>query len=392
MRQLLTAILCIALLAQSALATFRNFTGFEIGSSADANTTSGTFSIQSSTVRTGTYALRVNPTTTGAGYFSLAHQATTTGLVTTNLQATYYVRMYFRYATKPSSSNEYIAALRDSTQNKFGVGINSSGQLTVYDRTGTLQGTGTTALSQDTWYRIDFTAGTSATASYEVRINGASELSGTIDTGATNTEAVRLGKVANLNGNSVDFYYDDVAWEDSTWAPDGKSLLLLATANGATMDFTTGTNSSNYAEVDEVPTDSDTTYIKNAAASGLALMAFQDTADVGIFGTINAIKLWVTTREDTSATSATTLKIRSGGSDANTSSGYNGSTSYENRFLIRSTDPNTSTAWTTSGVDAVEAGVNEANAVSDRISNIAILIDWTPSETLRSLPLLGVGK
>jgi len=49
-----------------------NFTGFETNDYLEVVSSTGTTSIVTSLVRTGTYALRTNPTTTGTGYVELA--------------------------------------------------------------------------------------------------------------------------------------------------------------------------------------------------------------------------------------------------------------------------------------------------------------------------------
>jgi hypothetical protein len=59
-----------------------NFCGWETGDSSEAQSSSGTNSVQTSVVRTGTYAFRANPTTTAVGNHRFAKHSTA-GVATT---------------------------------------------------------------------------------------------------------------------------------------------------------------------------------------------------------------------------------------------------------------------------------------------------------------------
>lgn len=356
-----------------------NICGWERGGSVEVGATAGTVSISTSVFRTGARSLRVNPTTTGTGYHQL-RLFNANGDDTTLNAATITLRVYFRYATKPSADNEEIATGRTNVAEKWAVRLDSDGKLSVYDQAAGLVATGATVLSVDTWYRIEMQAGTSATAAYELRIDGVTELSGTMDTTTTNYNMVRIGKPNDRNGESVDFYYDDLAIRNDTTFPGaGQILQLIPTANGATQAWTAGTNASDYQEVDETPTDSDTTYVKSTGSAGdVALFALQDCADVGITGTINAVKAYIRVKEDVTTTSANRIRLVSG---ATTSDGNatNRTASYGEVQRVFPTDPNTSAAWELASIDALQIGSIEDNAVAMRITNVALMVEYVPA-------------
>lgn len=370
-----------------------NFTGFETGDALEFLSTNGTFSVQTGTVRTGTYAGRTNPSTTGAGSFNLSGIVTTTGRPAAGAATivTSYVRFYFRYATKPAANSEQMfRALNTTSVDKFSVRINSSGNLLVYDQANALVSTGSTVLSANTWYRIEIKIGTGASAAYEVKIDGTSELSGTCDQTIYNTSRVQFGKIANQNGQTVDFFYDDILWSDSAYPGLGECKLGVPNANG---NYQTWTRSdimaAHYEHVDERPYNT-TDYMISTQGSGDAeTNAMQSAATIGVTGTINAVKSFAMVASDSiTSTGSLKFRMRSGSTDTTTSTGFTTSISaYEALALVHSTDPATSAAWTTGGVDGVEVGAVE-NSISQksRMTASYIMVDYDPTVVSTYLP------
>lgn len=357
-----------------------NLTGFESGGTAELQSLTGTASVQSSIKRTGTYAFRSNPTTTALGWCLLRGFATTGILATYNV-ATVYHRFYFRVDTLPAANNEPIFTSRTTTSTvKLELRVTSAGNLQAYDTGGVQLGSdGATTLSTGTWYRIEVQVGTGAAASYEIKIDGVSELSGTGDLNTGNNLECTLGKQANRNSQTVDFYYDDVRVSDSAFPGAGEVKVLKPTADGSTQQWTAGTGASDWQEVDEIPT-SDAEYVQSTAGAGeIALFAMQDTATVGITGTVNALINFCRTREDATVTSSNFIRLKSGATSSDNTSGLNGSTTVVSRGKAFDVDPDTAVAWTLSGVDAIECGSREANAVAMRLTTVLVMVDYTPA-------------
>lgn len=376
-------------------ATVLNFTGFESDNSDEAQSGTGTFSYVTSPVHAGTYALKVNPTTSAVGNVRIAKMSAAGVPTTTMAVADLYQSFYFYLDTAPATLNEEIlVVLSTSSTQKASVRVDSNKNLSVYTSSDALSATGTTVLSLSTWYRIDFhTATGSGNQPYELRINGTSELSGTMSQGTNNNGSVRLGKSTNQNSKSVVYYYDDWSADDTAYPNAQTTIALIPSGDGTTQQWTLGTNASNYLEVDEIPTDGDTTYIaKGAINTQIALVNFTDTGAAGITGTVNALKLYISTR-DSVGTAASFARISSNAVTADTSSTATG-TSYIPLFNLSLTDPNTSAAWTLGGVDAVQGGIVDTAAISTvRCSSIIMMVNSTAAvvNTVNTLAALGVG-
>lgn len=391
---MLTRLILILLLILSAPAHAARIAinGFESG---DLNpefvTNSGTVSISSTTKRSGTYAFRSNPTTTAVGWGRMGgHDAT--GIKNSNYDtATAYHRFYFQYATKPASGSEPIfRSFTSGGAAKFSLRINSSGNLAAYDSAGTLKATGSTALSSSTWYRIEPKVGTGASASWEVLIDGAVEISGTADLTASNNGFSVYGKHADVSGQSVDFFYDDIAVDDAAYPGDGVIKILVPTANGSTMQWTAGTGSSNYLEVDDIPMVQ-ASYVKNVSTNDVALFALTDTAAAGIAGTINAVRPLIFPRLDSTGTNALSMRIKSGATTADLSTNAL-TTGGAYLSKVYATDPNTGAAWTLAGVDALEVGAIETSAILSRLMDVQVYVDYTPASSGCRMMLCGVGR
>lgn len=369
-----------------------NFSGFETGNTNELTTFSeaggATISISSSVVKPGgsVYSLKASNTLdTGASSWAAIAGLSSTGVPTDYSLATSYHRFYVYFETMPSSGRECFAlASVTGVTAKAALAVNSTGTICILSTASTpttVVQTSSTALALNTWYRIEWKVTTSASPSdYEVRIYSLAgalleTLSGTCAQSNSNLTRFVFGKSYNISSRQMVAYFDDYAISDSDWIGGGTCVRLAPTANGSTQQWTAGTNSSNYAEVDEVPTDSDTTYVKcSTAGNQKALFEFQKPWVKSVGDTINGVKVVATTKEDSSVTSATAIRLESGASNQEGST-FDGSTSYSTRALLSLTDPDTSAAWTLYGLAEVEAGVREVNSVAVRCSTLALMVD-----------------
>jgi hypothetical protein len=345
----------------------------------------GTNSMVTSPIWTNsTYSFRCNPATTATGFSQIS------GFAATGIDAVFsatntYVSLYFQYATAPSVNDEPILQVRQGTNNKFEVRIDSAGKLYGYNSALTLVKSGTTALSANTWYRLDLSVGSSATVgAYELKINGASEWSGTTNTLLANATNVRIGKYLNRNGNTVDYYFGPVVVDDAAFVsePNFYVATLMPNANGSTMDWTSGTGASDYTQVNERP-PSNTNYVKNsgAATNQTALFRFQTRANYSIDANAvySALKGRIRLGEDVAATSSQVMRVKSGSTNSD-STARDGGTTIVSVSRLLTTDPATSAAWTGTAIDAVEVGAIEQNAVADRLS-------WAAVDLLYTIPV-----
>ena len=386
----------------------RSACGFESGSlsaytqgggDALAAVSAGNIALDTVTVRTGTYSLLVNPTGTGTGAvrigtFSPTGTAGSSGLAI----ATAYYGFAFRFeatsgAFPVATGDEPFCNVVDTSTNlKIEFRINNAGKILAYRTDGTtLIATGTTVLSPDTWYYIEIMAGTGASSvPWELMINGVSEISGAHSIGNVVNGGLNLGKMVNRNGNSVIFYYDDAYIADTTYLGfhDLRVLRFAPNVNGSTMQWTGGTNASDYQEVDEVvPSSAD--YIQSTAANQVALMGFQSCAEAGISGAvaIHGVQFHGNVAEVTGGASEVHTRIRSNSvnSDGDVDTSVT-STLIVLRGKYAAVDPSGGGAWTTARVDAVEAGFVEtaASAVRLRSRWMALMVAYSPTGTFTS--------
>jgi hypothetical protein len=368
-----------------------NFCGFENGDLTEAAASSGTLSVGAVvTPRSGDYCLRVNPTTTATGIFNLNTYASSGASNNISL-TTLWASCWFRVETLPSAdSEECFATFAASSVRKLQFRITSTGTIDAYNADGTtLLASGTTVLSTGVWYRVEWKCGIESgggsNAPYELKINGVSEYSGTNGVlGTGNCAVVRLGKVANRNGRSIDLYYDDLILDDA----DYPSTTLSTTAKVIRLDPNDAGNTSgwtgSYTDVDDVPHDSDTTYISTSTSAAAHTVALEDAATAGITGTVHAVKSQAIAREEPSVTSALNLRLRSNTTDNDTAN-LNLSTSYAMVAKVYTTDPATSSAWALSALDSVQVGVEANAAVEHRCTMLCAMVLFTPASNANTI-------
>jgi hypothetical protein len=227
---------------------------------------SGTCSVSSSNPRTGTYSYRVNPTTTGTGYFE-CYGADIAGSQTAyghNIDDAYYCAHIY-VAAAPAANDEEIAVFYNTAGSAMAsLRLTSAMKIDLYSNNLTTKiGTGTTVLSTNTYYRIELRL-KSSTGAYELRIRDASlaDAAGTTEysgTGATigslyNAKA-RWGKATDRNGQSIDVYYDDLWVADTGFGFTSigyKVQLCLPDGNGWQDNWSV---SGDYTAIDEIPPD-----------------------------------------------------------------------------------------------------------------------------------------
>jgi hypothetical protein len=366
-----------------------NICGFELGAESIANMgegglsagsggLQGTSSIVTSPVRSGQYAARCNPVTTATGYFILG------GINFSGLRATYnaditYVRFYFRYATKPSSNSEIIFTLNNNLGGvKLYLRLNSASNLMVFDSTDTQVGsTGATVLNPNSWYRIEVSCGNGTSGSFEVKLAendnvGRVEISGTGNVTTTNGGSCHFGKSVDKNGNTVDFYYDDISISDTNYPGPGKIVRLDPISDSADV-WTTGT----FADVNDYATqagdDGDTTYSTSSIDADNLAPNCSSATTVGITGIINVAKAFTLVRDENQTVN---YFIRVYSSTTVQKSTLDGEQTYIARAAIhygQISPININTAF--------RAGVERSQAQSRplRCTAMCVMIDYTPA-------------
>lgn len=362
----------------------RAFTGFELGATNDVEGTTGTVSIVTSPVKTGAYALRTNPTTTGTGYFKL--RATDAAGAWSMLGSEMlFLAFDFRVDVLPATGNELIVWLYTSGSNyKGSLRINADGTLAVYDGSYTLKGTAATGLSTGVWYRIVFQYGHWNPDVIRVWVDGTLVIDTTGNCAPSYTHGTAyIGKVQNLNSNSVDYYFDNVILDDAEKPRDDAVVRIFpADGNGTYTAWIIGSGSGEkWTLVDDVGVD--TTYLYSGLTLGYAFTStHQAASDAGlgavVLGVTQSLHLYAGT-----GGSSVLSRIRSNNTDYD-SDAYaigSGAMAYPRRYLL--TDPATGVAWTFAGLDALESGaVCNNESVQARMYRSILQVLSAPSGTV----------
>ncbi len=356
-------------------------TGLEAGDSSECSATSGTFSVQSTTTRGAwsVYALRCNPAGAGNGSVTIQGYAATGANSASAFNATTaYIRVYFRVDTLPAANSEEFLRINSSGGTaKANLRINSDGTIAGYTASTTLVATGTIILATGTWYRIELKLGTDVGAVYEWKVDGTVDVSTTATLIAAGSGAVILGKNTNRNNNSVDYYFDDLLASDSAYPGAGQISAIAINGDGNYTNGTaTGGPANKYECVDELPHNSDTDYVQTAANGNAGTYALVSAATAGVSGTVNCVKSHHIVKRDGGSNGSTKLRTRSASTDSDTSA-VASTSAYATRAKLFDTDPATSLAWTTGGIDGLEVGWVENSANLSRITSCAAFVDYT---------------
>jgi len=203
--------------------------GWECGVDGLEMTGLGTgITVISTGVRSGTYCLRVNPTTTGSGYRGPVNNSGSNFNFTLPAAA----RFGFKADTLPAANSEELCNIWGMT-----LRINASGVLLLYNGT-SLVATGTKVLSTGSWYTIELYAPTGV-GTGKVRVYAQNQAPGADEFTWSNNfsgGSVILGKINDRNGNTVDFKYDDFRAKDGVgdYVGDGK-IVRVPGVNPATI-------------------------------------------------------------------------------------------------------------------------------------------------------------
>lgn len=271
---------------------------------------------------------------------------------------------YFRIAGRWASfnSNQWLQFRKGSTV-IGGLRTNTSTRrIEALTSTGTLVATGTVSLSLDTWYLIEVHYKIAdASGDFEVKIDGITpfdiDFSGDTKPGADTT--IDNIFVQGAGGNT---WYDDLAFNDTSgssdnsWCEDGHVVLLMPDSDG---DVTTWSGSdgdmiNNYLLVDEIPSDSDTTYVESITISGYDLYNLEASALTGT----SIRRIWVESRtKNTVAAGGQVAHVIKTNGTEYVGSGINLLTSYTRCVGEEYTqNPNTAAAWTVANLDALQVG------------------------------------
>lgn len=233
--------------------------------------------------------------------------------------------------------------------------------------------TSTTTLETDTWYFLELRIENSDTGNYELRIDGVTEFSGTEDFRNTDT-TVQQAQLTNVPSNSdaCTLQFDDVYIDSAAFLGFHEVLLLRPDGDGTDTAWTGDSTA-----VDDVPPhDSGSTVINTSNNPDTETPTMQDSADVGLSGTVNAVQVETFGERDSNPTavchvrmradSAVTTRVNDGADDAFATNAFT-----IGMWLCRDDTPN-SNPWTLALLDGIEGGPSHQQAQSRNINVTAV--------------------
>lgn len=378
--------------------------GFELNSMLGegfADAVGSSTALVSTTKRSGTYACQCNP----AGGFSQVnyqHRAAAT-------QEDLYIRAYIRVATFPAATTNILGGVNSSTV-RGSIKLTNGGVLQL-DNGGVQVGSNSAALSLNTWYMIEIRINSTTLAStvLDARLDGVSFASGTVNIVSAPDRITWGGAVTTPT--TSDIYFDDFAINDSSgtaqnsWPGAGGIVHLRPDAAGDNAQWATGVGgTANFNRVNEVTPDDATTYNKRIATGTLIddhNLASSASAGIGASDTITlaavGLRMGATTTTATNAAGILRIKGQASGTVSESASfgfNVNGWTTNaiavpKNYVLTAYTNPQTSTAWTTSTLDTMQIGYKNATSatVDIRASTVWALVEYVPVAASKAILL-----
>ena len=262
----------------------------------------------------------------------------------------------FAWRTANASTSQTIFEYREGGTTHGRLAYNGNGTFTVSRSGTTLSGSPTANLgiAANTWYYIelDYTVH-DTTGAYELRVDEVSVASGSsLDTRNGGTGVIDRVVIQQPNGvaNDWDDYYE--ASGSTSFQGDCRVITDMPNADG-TYTAWTASSGSDYQCVDEIPYNSDTDYISTSSATTDDTFGFPST---GVTGTVLGVQTMAIARKDDAASRNLALLVDSGGTlDVGTSHALGASyVPFERTDLV---DPDTSSAWSMTAVNAAEYGV-----------------------------------
>lgn len=253
-----------------------------------------------------------------------------------------------------------ICQIWDGSTEQCSLKLNASSVLTVYQGS-TVKATGTTVLSQSTWYYVEFKFTIhQSTGIAQVKLNGAAEIAstGSLDlTGTANNYFNGIGLSGDNVGITV-FYVDDLYLLDTTTGDNTDFLgpvrvVALAPATLGTTTAWTPNGGTNYGCVSEAYQDGDTSFNQSSTANQIDTFVMQDLpADAG---SVYAVQSIITARQDAGAARTIAPVLRPAATDR-VGTTVSLSTSYQMLTEIKDLNPEDSAAWATTDVASLEVG------------------------------------
>jgi hypothetical protein len=284
----------------------------------------------------------------------------------TAAHATHIVGFAFKYAAGTGvATDAAILHLVDSVTVQLTLGINSAQHLQLRrgGAGGTILATGTTVLSTGTSYYIELKATiNNTTGTYEVRINGVTEFSGTgaNTRNSANNSADGIDFGADTNVGNSNFDYEDLVWMNNAGSTnndfmgDVRVFCSKPSADGASSQWTPNSGGTHFNRVNEATPDDDTTYLSSPTVNNKDSWAMDDLP--GSASLVKAVQMVPYVKKSDAGVRVAAPLLRISGTDY-VQPDMTLSTSYQYLPKIVELSPATGVAFTVAEVNAMEVGI-----------------------------------
>lgn len=262
----------------------------------------------------------------------------------------------------PSGSGHPFLALFDGSTRQCGVWAKPNGIL-AFKRGSTELEEATTQLTIGQWYFIEMKVTIGNSGSYEVKVDGITVMS---DTGVdTQESATAQATKAALEFDNITTFgkqqiMDDVYILDQSGTKNndflGDCLVEdnFPDGDGDLTEWTPESGPTHYVKINDPEPDDDSHYVESATLGDQELVDVNNLASINnVFGVQINVVAKQTAGED--------LKILiKSGTTTSADAGQAVDSSYEELVRVEEDDPDTGAAWTASGVNSAQFGVEVA--------------------------------
>jgi len=276
-------------------------------------------------------------------------------------RATYIVGFAFA-AAEILTNGITIMSLRDAGTEQVSIRLSSAGGLAI-SRDGTTLQSSSVPLTVGVHYSIEVKVTIGNSGSWSVRLNQTVVLSGSGDTQNTanaTADEVVLGTTVNYDNQQTRMYYDDLWICDDSGSVNNDFLgdirVQYIAPNGAGgVTQWTPSAGSNYQNVDDAAPNDDTDYNSDATAGDRDTYALGNLTPSA--ASVKGIQMITHARKDDAGTRTLAPVLRIGGVNYDQASLPNLSSTYQCLPLVVEASPATSSPFTVSEINGMEAGV-----------------------------------
>lgn len=262
--------------------------------------------------------------------------------------------------TPPTSFIHTTLGGLSSGYNQVGIGINAAGNLEIFrganfaSKGGTTLGTGTAVLGLDTYYYIEMKLYVHATVgTVEVYVDGVLDFT---FTGKTNGQTgTTVQYVAVVGGDNNEILFDDLYLDTVDVLGPQRITTLYMSADSAQKDFIPSTGTSNYSLLNTVDT---TNYVAASAVNSEDLYECGNLATA--FDNIKAVAVQVAATKLETDVKTLTLEVKPDATVYPSATPITLSNSYVRQNYILLSNPETSAAWTSEQINAMQIGMKGA--------------------------------